>query len=224
MRKLVLLIGLWLATAISHGGDAPVAYAREGSVFVSGAAIQWLRDGLGLIGESAEMGALAASVDSSDGVVVVPAFAGLGSPHFDPAARGLISGLSRGTGRAHVARAVVEALAYQVRDVLDAVAASGSPVTRLRVDGGAAAMDLLLALQADQSRVEVSRPSSVESTAWGAAALAGLAEGVWGSTGELADLWHEEASFSPSGDRALADAGHAAWARAVGRAGGWAHS
>ncbi len=207
-----------------HGGDAPVAYAREGSVFVSGAAIQWLRDGLGLIGESAEMGALAASVDSSDGVVVVPAFAGLGSPHFDPAARGLISGLSRGTGRAHVARAVVEALAYQVRDVLDAVAASGSPVTRLRVDGGAAAMDLLLALQADQSRVEVSRPSSVESTAWGAAALAGLAEGVWGSTGELADLWHEEASFSPSGDRALADAGHAAWARAVERAGGWAHS
>ncbi len=205
-----------------HGGDTPFAYAREGSVFVSGAAIQWLRDGLGIIDAAADIGPLAASVAGSDGVIVVPAFAGLGSPRFDPAARGLVTGLSRGTGRAHVARAVVEALAFQVRDVLDAVAESGSPVTRLRVDGGAAAMDLLLHLQADQSRVEVSRPRSLESTAWGAAALAGLAEGVWASTGQLADLWHEAAAFSPTADAEVADAAHAAWSRAVERAGGWA--
>ena len=206
------------------GHHPSVSYALEGSVFTSGAAIQWLRDGLGLIGAADELEPLARSVGSTEGVVVVPAFAGLGSPRFDPYARGTIVGLSRGTGRAHLARAVVEALAFETRDVLDAMAAAGTVPKRVRVDGGASVMDLLLELQAAQSGVPVARPRSVESTALGAATLAGLSEGVWGSLEDLAAFWHAERVFEPPPDRGPADVAHQAWLAAVDRARGWARS
>ena len=174
-----------------------VAYALEGSVFVSGAGVQWLRDELGFIEDSRDMEPLARTVDSSEGVVVVPAFTGLGSPYWDPAARGTIVGLSRGTGRAHLARAMVEAMGFQLRDVLDAMSVTGTAPSVLRVDGGASAMALLLQLVADQTRLPVRRPASVETTALGAATLAGLAEGVWGSLDDLAALWTEDEAFGP---------------------------
>jgi glycerol kinase len=156
-------------------------------------------------------------------VFVVPAFAGLGSPWWDPYARGTICGLTRGSSRAHLARAVVESMAYQVRDVVDAmVTASGVPITDLRVDGGAAVMDLLLQFQADQLGVRVVRPVDRESTALGAAYLAGLAEGVWPDEEALAAAWAVEASFDPEPDRTLADLGHGEWLRAVERSRGWA--
>ena len=206
-----------------HGGsDGSVAYALEGSAFSSGAAIQWLRDGLGIIGSAAEVGPLAGSVDDAGGVACVPAFTGLGSPWWDPQARGTITGITRGTGRAQLARAVVEAMAFQVRAMVDAMGAAGTAVTELRVDGGAAAMDLLLQLQADQCGVVVARPRSVESTALGAATLAGLAEGVWGSTEELAGLWRADARFTRREDPAVADARYGAWMSAAERARGWA--
>ena len=202
---------------------APVAYALEGSTFVSGAAIQWLRDGLGLIAQSADIGPLAESVSDSGGVTFVPALTGLGSPWWDPAARGIITGLTRGAGRAQFARACVEAMAFQVRDMTDAMsAASSHPLSALRADGGAAAMDLLLQLQAEQSAMPVARPQSLESTALGAATLAGLAEGVWGSLDELAGLWQPAAHFEPELPVELTDAVYAVWQRAVERSRGWA--
>jgi glycerol kinase len=205
------------------GGRAPVAYALEGSTFVSGAAVQWLRDGLGLIQSAEEIGPLAESVTDSGGVTFVPALTGLGSPWWDPAARGIITGITRGTGRAQLARACVEAMAFQVRDMTDAMrAASAYPLSALRADGGAAAMDLLLALQAEQSRMPVSRPRSTESTALGAATLAGLTEGMWGSPDELAGLWEAEARFEPELPVELTDAVYAGWQRAVDRSRGWA--
>ncbi len=207
-----------------HGGSSPVAYALEGAVFVTGAAIQWLRDGLGIIGESADIGPLAGQVPSSEGVYVVPAFTGLGSPWWDPYARGTITGLTKGLGAAHIARAVVEAMAFQVRDVTDAMTAAGAPVSALRVDGGASVMDLLLQLQADQVRVPVERPDTAETTALGAAWLAGLAEGVWGSVDELSALWSLEKSFAPEASAVAADAAHGGWRRAVQRSLGWAAS
>ena len=208
----------------AHAGPgAPVAYALEGSTFVSGAAIQWLRDGLGLIGDAAEIGPLAESVADSGGITFVPALTGLGSPWWDPAARGTITGITRGTGRAQLARAVVEAMAFQVRDMTDAMqTASAYPLSALRADGGAAAMDLLLRLQAEQSRMPVSRPRSTESTALGAATLAGLAEGMWGSPEELAALWGAEARFEPELPVELTDAVYAGWQRAVDRSRDWA--
>ena len=205
------------------GGE--IAYALEGAIFVTGAAIQWLRDGLGLIGEAAEIGPLAASIPDTEGVFLVPAFAGLGSPWWDPYARGTIVGLTRGSGRAHLARAVVEAMAYSTRDVVDAMAAaSGRAVTALRADGGAAVMDLLLQLQADQLQVPVARPSTQETTAIGAAYLAGLAEGVWGSLEELASAWVLDAEFLPSISRAASDRPYASWRRAVERSRAWAQA
>jgi glycerol kinase len=209
----------------SHSDPArgAVAYALEGSTFVSGAAIQWLRDGLGIIGEAPEIGPLAASVPDSGGVTFVPALTGLGSPWWDPDARGIITGITRGAGRAQLARACVEAMAFQVRDMTDAMAAvSEHPLSSLRADGGAAAMDLLLELQAEQSRMPVARPRSLESTALGAATLAGLAEGLWSSLDELAELWQAEAVFEPRLPPELADVGHAVWHRAVERSTGWA--
>jgi glycerol kinase len=204
-------------------GPTPVAYALEGSVFSSGAGIQWLRDGLGIIERAADLEPLARSVDTSDGVTVVPAFTGLGSPHWDPGARGTIVGLTRGIGRAHLARAMVEAMSFQVRDVADAMAAAAATAPSvLRVDGGASAMDLLLQLVADQTRLDVVRPRSVETTALGAATLAGLAEGVWGSLAELRDLWTAEASFRPEAPLDEVTAAHAAWLRAVDRSRDWA--
>jgi glycerol kinase len=207
-----------------HGDSSPVAYALEGAVFVTGAAVQWLRDGLGLIGESAEIGPLAAQVESTDGVYLVPAFTGLGSPWWDPYARGTITGLTRGTGAAHLARAVVEAMAFQVRDVVDAMTGAGGVVSALRVDGGASVMDLLLQLQADQIRVPVERPGTTETTALGAAWLAGLAEGVWGSLDELGARWALERSFTPVASAVAADAAYAGWRRAVERSLGWAQA
>jgi glycerol kinase len=215
--------GLLTTVAWDLGTNGGFAYALEGAVFVTGAAIQWLRDGLQIISSSAEIGPLAASVESSDGVYVVPAFTGLGSPYWDPYARGTIVGITRGTGRAHIARAVVESIAYQVRDVVDAMALSANTtVAELRVDGGASVMDLLLQLQADQLGVAVCRPSVTESTALGAAFAAGLAEGVWSSTAEVLSSWQEEKRFTPSGSRELADLGHGDWKRAVERSRSWA--
>jgi glycerol kinase len=205
------------------GADHRVAYALEGSTFVSGAAIQWLRDGLGIIDDAAEVGPLAASVPDSGGVTFVPALTGLGSPWWDPEARGLVTGLTRGSGRAQLARACVEAMAFQVRDMTDAMAAaSAHPLSALRADGGAAAMDLLLQLQAEQSRMPVARPRSLESTALGAATLAGLAEGVWSSLAELAGLWAADVVFEPELPSELVDATHAVWRRAVEKSMAWA--
>jgi len=205
-----------------HGGpDGAVAYALEGSAFASGAAIQWLRDGLGLIERAEETGPLAESVPDAGGITLVPAFTGLGSPWWDPAARGTVTGITRGTGRAQIARAVVEAMAFQVRDIVEAMTAAGATIAALRADGGAAAMDLLLAVQADQIGVPVARPRCVESTAVGAATLAGLAEGFWSSLDELAALWVPDVERRPAGDRVLADLAYAAWRRAVDRSRSW---
>jgi glycerol kinase len=202
--------------------DGTVAYALEGAIFVTGAAVQWLRDGLGVITNASETEALAASVADTAGVVVVPAFTGLGSPYWDPYARGTIVGISKGTTGAHLARAVVEAMAYQTRDVVEAMtSAAGSEVTALRVDGGAAVMDLLLQLQADHLGVTVSRPRSQETTAIGAGYLAGLAEGVWGGLDDIAAHWQLDAAFEPDPDRSAADAAYEQWQRAVVRAQAW---
>ncbi len=204
------------------GGQVGAPYAVEGSVLVAGAAVQWLRDGLSLIDDAAELGPLAATVDSAEGVVFVPALAGLGSPYWDPYARGVLTGLSRGTGRGHIARATVEALAHQVADVVGAMGAAGTPATDLRVDGGASAMDLLLATAADLCGATVSRPVSIESTALGAAHLAGLAEGVWASFDELAALRTDDVTFTPTTAPGTGTGGGDAWRRAVDRARRWA--
>jgi glycerol kinase len=211
-----------LTTVAWMFADGSVAYALEGSIFSTGSAIQWLRDGLGLIAGAADAWPLAATVADSGGVFVVPAFTGLGSPWWDPYARGTIVGLTRGTTPAHLVRAVVEAMAYQTRDVVDAmVAASGTSLAELRVDGGASAMDGLLQIQADQLGVVVRRPADLETTARGAAYLAGLAEGVWDGVDAVGADWELESSFHPAADRTAADAGHAAWLRAVERSRSW---
>jgi glycerol kinase len=203
--------------------DGTVAYALEGAIFATGSAIQWLRDGLGVIATAAEVGPLAASVDDSGGVYVVPAFTGLGSPWWDPYARGTIVGITRGTTRAHLARAVVESMAFQTRDAVEAmVRASGQPLRELRVDGGASVMDGLLQLQADQLGTTVRRPREAESTAIGAAYLAALAEGVLPDLAAVAASWQLDAAFEPAPDRTAADAAHATWLRAVERSRSWA--
>jgi glycerol kinase len=197
-------------------------YAYEGAIFVTGATVQWLRDELQIIGTSAEISELATSVDDSDGVVLVPAFTGLGSPWWDPYARGAVFGITRGTTRAHLARATLDAMALQTRDVVEAMSESaGRGLAELRADGGAAT-DLVLQLQADQLGVTVVRTSVGESTALGAAYLAGLAEGFWSSITDISDNWRADASFTPTGDRALLDAAHRQWRRAVERSGDWA--
>ncbi|HEY4608014.1 MAG TPA: glycerol kinase GlpK, partial [Ilumatobacteraceae bacterium] len=198
-----------LTTVAWQLADGTVAYALEGAVFVTGAAVQWLRDGLGLIDTAAEIGPLAASTPDNGGVYLVPAFTGLGSPWWDPYARGTIVGITRGTSRAHIARAVVEAMAYQLRDVVEAMtAASGTPLAALRVDGGTSVMDMLLQMQADQLGVTVQRPKDQETTALGAAYLAGLAEGVWPSVAAINERWKIDATFEPEADRPVADLGH----------------
>lgn len=205
--------------------DGTVAYALEGAIFVTGAAVQWLRDGLGVISSAAEVGPLAFSVPDSGGVYVVPAFTGLGSPWWDPYARGTIVGITRGTTKAHFARAVVEAMAYQTRDAVHAMtAAAGVEVNDLRVDGGASVMDEMLQLQADQLGATVRRPKDQETTALGAAFLAGLAEGLWPSLDAVAAEWAVDAEFSPNPDRTFTDLGHAAWLRAVERSRDWVAS
>ncbi|HZQ28418.1 MAG TPA: glycerol kinase GlpK [Acidimicrobiales bacterium] len=212
-----------LTTMAWELASGEVAYAYEGAIFVTGAAVQWLRDGLGLIDDAAEIEALARTIDDTEGVYLVPAFTGLGSPYWDPYARGTVVGLTRGTGRAHLARAALEAMAFQTRDVIESMsAACGHPVTALRADGGASVNDLLLQLQADQLQVPVARPRVQETTALGAAYLAGRAEGVWGSLDELAGHWALDAEFTPKASPAGADARYAGWRRAVERSGGWA--
>ncbi len=215
-----------LLTTIAWTLDGPngpeTTYAYEGAIFATGAAIQWLRDGLGIIDDASETGPLAASVRDSGGVVFVPALAGLGSPYWDPRARGTIVGITRGTVRAEIARATVESMAFQTRDVVDAMAtASGTGVTDLRVDGGASVMDLLLQIQADQLGVPVIRSAVAETTALGAAYLAGIAEGFWSSADEVASHWAADATFSPAADRSPADAAYAMWGRAVSRSRDW---
>jgi glycerol kinase len=203
-------------------GSLQTTYAYEGASFVTGATVQWLRDGLGIIEHSEDVGPLAATVPDSDGVVIVPAFTGLGSPWWDPYARGSLFGITRGSTRAHLARAALDAMAFQTRDVVDAmVAASGRPLEGLRADGGAAT-DLVLGLQADQLRVPVARPVVQETTALGAAYLAGLAEGVWGSFDEVIANWALDTEILPSGSPEDADAAHRRWLRAVERSREWA--
>ncbi len=210
--------GLLTTVAWDLGERGGVAYALEGAIFVTGAAIQWLRDGLSIIAEAAETGPLAESVTDTEGVYLVPAFTGLGSPHWDPYARAALIGLTRGTSRAHLARAAVEAMAHQTRDVVEAMeAAGGTAISELRADGGAAVMDMLCQFQADLLRVPVRRPVVAETTALGAAYLAGLAEGVWASPDEVAAQWRCEAEFAPAMREAEANRRQAAWRRAVER-------
>ena len=202
--------------------DGTVAYALEGAIFVTGAAVQWMRDGLGIIHDSAEIGPLAMSVPDNGGVFVVPAFTGLGSPWWDPYARGTIIGITRGTSRAHLARAVVEAMVYQTRDAVNAMTnAAGVDIADLRVDGGASVMDEMLQMQADQLGVPVRRPTDQETTALGAAYLAGLAEGVWPTLQAIADEWSVDAVFEPNPERLFTDLTHDAWLRAVDRSRNW---
>jgi len=212
-----------LLTTVAWTIDAVTTYALEGAVFVAGAAVQWLRDGLGLIATAADIGPLAAACDDTGGVYLVPAFTGLGSPWWDPHARGTIVGLTRGTERSHLARAVIEAMAFQTRDVVEAMSrAAGRQVAGLRVDGGASAQDLLLQFQADQLNTRVSRAAVRETTALGAAYLAGLAEGVWRDTDEIADAWRATAHFNPNEDRGDHDQRYRQWLRAVERSLDWA--
>jgi len=205
------------------GADGPLEYALEGSVFVGGAVVQWLRDGLGLIARSADVEALAARVPDSGGVFFVPAFTGLGAPHWDATARGAIVGLTRGTTAAHVARAAIESIAYQSADLLGAMEADAKLRLReLRVDGGATVNNALLQFQSDLLRVPVVRPRTTETTALGAAFLAGLAVGVWKSRDEIAALWFVDRTFQPRAPAAAARRAQADWRRAVERAKGWA--
>ena len=211
-----------LTTVAWDLGDGPV-FALEGSVFVTGAAIQWLRDGLGVISDASEIGPLAQSANGTGGVFFVPAFAGLGSPWWDSHARGTIVGLTGGTGRAELALAVIEAMAFQTRDVVEAMTqAGGMPISEMRVDGGAAVMDLLLQIQADQLGVRVARPIITETTARGAAMLAGLAEGIWTDTQEISATWRLDQAFEPRDNRSESDAVHQDWLRAVARSRNWA--
>ncbi|MGD8625347.1 MAG: FGGY-family carbohydrate kinase, partial [Anaerolineae bacterium] len=215
--------GLLTTIAWQVGEDGPVIYALEGSVFIAGAAIQWLRDGLGIIEHAAESEELARQVPDTEGVYFVPAFVGLGAPHWDAYARGTIVGLTRGSDRRHLARAALESLCYQSRDVLEAMAAdSGIGLQALRADGGAAANDLLMQFQADILGVPVQRPAVVETTALGAAYLAGLAVGYWSSAEEVAAQWQVDAEFSPAMGEGRREALYGGWQRAVARAKAWA--
>jgi glycerol kinase len=210
-----------LLTTIAYSDAEGVRYALEGAIFVTGAAIQWLRDGLGIIRQASEVGPLAASVPDTGGVYFVPALAGLGAPWWDPYARGTIVGITRGTTRAHLARAAVEAIAYRTRDVVDAMTrAGGLPLAGLKVDGGASAMDLLLQLQADLLNARVQRPVVQDTTALGAAFLAGLQTGIWKTKEEAASAWTLDKEFTPA-DRDGAQARYAEWLRAIERARSW---
>jgi glycerol kinase len=204
-----------ITTCAAQTGEAR-EYALEGSVFIAGAAVQWLRDGLGLIRHAADIEPLAASVPDAGGVVFVPAFAGLGAPHWNPQVRGTLTGLTRGTTAAHIARAALEAIAFQSAELVQAMAADcGRPLAELRVDGGATANNLLMQFQADLLGVPVIRPRIQETTALGAAYLAGLAAGVWKSREEIASHWVKERAFTPVADSEAMRARMAEWQRAV---------
>jgi glycerol kinase len=211
-----------LTTIAWQLGENQVTYALEGSVFIAGAAIQWLRDGLGIIDHAAETETLAREVEDTGGVYFVPAFVGLGAPYWDAYARGTIVGLTRGTDRRHLARAALEAICYQSRDLLEAMTAdSGIRLQALRADGGAVNNDLLMQLQADLLGVTVQRPAITETTALGAAYLAGLAVGYWPGLEEIAAQWRVDAEFAPIMDEPQRDALYQGWQRAVERARNW---
>ena len=212
-----------LVSTVGWRRGGKTAYALEGSVFIAGAAIQWLRDGLGIIARAQDIDALAASVPDSGGVHFVPALSGLGAPYWDPRARGAIVGITRGTTRAHLARATLEAIAFQSAELIEAMANdSGLALTELRVDGGATASNLLMQLQADLLGVPVVRPKVTETTALGAAYLAGLASGFWRDEAEIASLWARDRVFEPYLSREEARARLAGWKRAVQRSLTWA--
>ncbi len=211
-----------LLTTVAWKRGEDVNYALEGSVFIGGAVVQWLRDELGLIEESSDIARLAAEVPDTGGVYLVPAFAGLGAPHWDPTARGTIIGLTRGTGRAHLARAAQEAICFQSLEVCRAMEKdAGNPMPALRVDGGASVDNLLLQIQADLLQIPVERPEMVETTAFGAAALAGLAVGFWESPDEISAIQKIDRVFEPSISRDEADARFAKWQQAVERCKNW---
>ncbi len=210
-----------MLTTVAWRRAGKLSFALEGAIFVTGAALQWLRDGLGIIAQASEAGPLASSVPDAGGVFLVPAFVGLGAPYWDPYARGTIVGLTRGTGRAHIVRAAVEAMAYQTRDVVEAMEGdTGERLTELRVDGGAAVMDVLCQLQADLLGIPVRRPRHTETTALGAAFLAGLGAGLW-TEADLAGLWKLEREFEPRMSRDEADTMQSRWRQAVERSRSW---
>jgi glycerol kinase len=212
-----------LLATVAWQREGRTTYALEGSVFIAGAAIQWLRDGLGLIANAADIEALASSVPDSGGVCFVPALSGLGAPYWDPHARGTIVGITRGTTRAHLARATLEAIAFQSAELIEAMAAdSAIALCELRVDGGATASNLLMQMQANLLGVPVVRPRVTETTALGAAYLAGLAVGFWENEEEIAALWSRERVFDPALSREAAAARFAEWKRAVERSRDWA--
>jgi glycerol kinase len=211
-----------LLTTVAWDAGGQLTFALEGAIFNTGSAVQWLRDGLGIIPSAPAVEALAASVADAGGVVFVPALTGLGSPHWDPDARGTIVGITRGTSAAHIARATLEAIAFQTRDVVEAMAQdSGIDLRELRVDGGAASNDLLLQIQADILGVAVVRPLCVETTALGAAYLAGLGAGLWRDQADLADRWQADRRFEPNSTEQDRDDRYARWRDAVERARGW---
>lgn len=211
-----------LLTTVACSLEQQRQYAFEGSVFIAGAAVQWLRDGLGLINSAAEVEELAGSVPDTDGVYMVPAFAGLGAPHWDAYARGAILGITRGTTRAHLARAALEGIAFEVVDVLEVMIKDSSmPMTELRVDGGASANDLLMQFQADISQVPVVRPKIIETTALGACYLAGLAVGFWESPDEIAQIWQTDRVFEPAMSADEVQHRRSRWREALSRAGHW---
>jgi glycerol kinase len=210
-----------LLTTIAWQLDGRIEYALEGSVFIGGAVVQWLRDGLGLIARSVDVEKLAAKVTDNGGVYLVPAFAGLGAPHWDASARGVITGLTRGSNAGHLARAALESIAYQSADLLRAMEADcGGKLRELRVDGGAVCNNALMQFQADLLRVPVVRPRTTETTALGAAYLAGLATGFWKSRAEIASLWSADRTFRPAAPAATARRLLGEWHRAVARAKG----
>jgi glycerol kinase len=212
-----------LITTIAWGVDGRVEYALEGVFFGVGAVVKWLRDELRIIDDARETAAIAASVADTGGVYLVPAFTGLASPHWDQHARAALVGMTSGTGRAEIVRAALESMSYSYRDVIDAMASeSGNRLPSLRVDGGAAANDFHLQFQADQLGVPVHRPVVTESTARGAAFLAGLAVGFWASKEDLADSIEIERTFEPSIDGAVRDELYAGWVKAVECSRGWA--
>jgi glycerol kinase len=212
-----------LLTTIAWSIDGKVTYALEGSIFITGAAIQWLRDGLQVISAASEAGPLASSVPDTGGVFFVPALVGLGAPHWDPYARGTVTGITRGTTKAHLVRAAVEAMAYQTRDVVEVMTAeSGVGLSELRVDGGAAVMDVLCQFQSNILGVPVARPAFTETTGMGAAYLAGIAEGFWSGRDEVASQWKLDRMFEPRMDAAQGDALYVNWKRAVERSLSWA--
>jgi glycerol kinase len=211
-----------LTTVAWRIGENPTQYCLEGSVFIAGAAVQWLRDEMKLISSAAESESVATSVNSSDGVYFVPAFVGLGAPYWDQYARGTIVGLTRGAGRAHVVRATLEAIAYETRDVVEAMKAdSGLDLPALRVDGGAVTNDFLMQFQADILGVTVQRPQVTETTALGAAYLAGLAVGFWKSQDEIEKKWAVEKTFEPKMSADERESLYSGWKKAVARSRNW---